>query len=266
MPITIDNTSHLNSDYGRYQGDSSSVRDGSVPVSSYSGRGDLSSGTTVTGQIIEKDGNQVTIRLGNDQTISARLQGNADIEVGMKMTFEVARGADNRTALRPLFSNLANNSAAMSALKAAGLPVNNTTLAMTDRMMSESMPVNRNALAEMFRNVSAHSNVSPESIVQMTKLNMPLTESNVIQFDNYRNFEHRITNDLQNVSDGVANLFREAVGDMTGISGNGSQVFGNMTAAEVVNEVLNLIDPDSLETIIPDKDAAEISQQVQGNE
>ena len=266
MPITIDNTSHLNSDYGRYPGDSSSVRDGSVPVSSYSGRGDLSSGTTVTGQIIEKDGNQVTIRLGNDQTISARLQGNADIEVGMKMTFEVARGADNKTALRPLFSNLANNSAAMSALKAAGLPVNNTTLAMTDRMMSESMPVNRNALAEMFRNVSAHSNVSPESIVQMTKLNMPLTESNVIQFDNYRNFEHRITNDLQNVSDGVANLFREAVGDLTDISGNGSQVFGNMTAAEVVNEVLNLIDPDSLETIIPDKDAAGVSQSVQGSE
>lgn len=225
----------------------SNVRDNAYTASRSDG---LSQGQTVTGQIVDKDGDQVTIRLENDRTISAKLAGNADIEVGMKLTFEVAKSG-GQTALRPLFSNLSGSNAAMSALRAAGLPVNNTTLAMTDRMMSESMPVNRNALAQMFRNVSAHPNVSPESIVQMTKLNMPLTESNVIQFDNYRNFEHQITDDLQNVSYGVADLLEEAVnlaGTQEGI--NISQ-FGGMTAGEVINEVLNLIDTDSLETIMP---------------
>lgn len=262
MPISIDNTNYLNNEYGRYSSaDTSALKDSTVSVHS---RDNLPSGKTVTGEIIEKDGNQVTIKLSNDQTISAKLSGNADISVGMKMTFEVATRGD-QVALRPLFSNLANNSAAMSALKAAGLPVNNTTLAMTDRMMTESMPVNRNALAEMFRNVSAHQNVSPESIVQMTKLNMPLTETNVIQFDNYRNFEHQITDDLTNVRDGITDLFKEALAVTEGLSGGGMAqnavaqsavagevpTFGSLAANEVISQVLDLIDTDNLETIMP---------------
>ena len=251
MPISIDNSNYLNSDHNRigYNNGSSaeSVRGSSGSAYSSAGRQNIAAGSTITGEIIEKDGNEVTIRLGNDQTISAKLQGNANIEVGMKMTFEVAKGANNQMSLRPLYSNLANNNAAVSALKAAGLPINDTTLAMTDKMMTESMPVNRAALTEMFRNVSSHSNVSPESIVQMTKLNMPLTESNVIQFDNYRNFEHQITNDLENAADGVASVFRDAVSDSDGA---------------VIKEVLDLIDTESLETITPDKSDVTASGQI----
>ena len=97
----------------------------------------------------------------------------------------------------------------------------------------------------------------------MTKLNMPLTESNVIQFDNYRNFEHQITNDLQTVSDGIADLFKEAVTNAAGIGQNESQPFGNLTANEVINEVLNLIDPDSLETILPEGERAVVDAAAQ---
>ena len=253
MPITIDNSNYINSDYNRRPLSGSSSAESSGSVSRYSGHsGDgLAAGSTITGEIVEKEGDQVTIRLANDQTIQAKLQGSADIEVGMKLTFEVAKGANDQTALRPLFSNLNNNSAVMAALKAAGLPINESTLAMTDKMMQESMPVNRNALAEMFRSISSHQNVSPESIVQMTKLNMPLTESNIIQFDNYRNFEHQITNDLQNVSEGIADLFNEAVTGAVSGQEVTVQAFGNMTPQDVINEVLNLIDTDALETIKP---------------
>ncbi len=236
MAITIDNNYQINENLRPGYNAQGAVLSGAVPNSD---RGDaLSAGTTVTGQIVEKDGDQVTIRLGNDRTISAKMQGNADIEVGSTMTFEVAKGSGGQTALRPLYSNLSAGSATLSALKAAGLPVNDTTIAMTDRMMSESMPVNRNALVEMFRNISAHQNASCETIVSMTKLGMPLTETNVIQYENYRNFEHQITNDLQATTSGVAEMFHEAAqsGDTA-----------------VINEVLNLIDPENLETIVPEE-------------
>lgn len=249
MPISIDgNISSSDQTRIGYTTVSENIR--SVTDGAYTAaRGDgLSQGQTVTGQIVDKEGDQVTIKLENDRTISAKLAGNADIEVGMKLTFEVAKSG-GQTALRPLFSNLSGSNAAMSALRAAGLPINNTTIAMTDKMMSESMPVNRNALAQMFRNVTSHSNVSPESIVQMTKLNMPLTESNVIQFDNYRNFEHQITGDLQNVANGVADLLEEAINL---VGGKDSQVFGGLSAGEVIGKVLDLIDTGSLETIAPD--------------
>lgn len=246
MPIIIDNN-YPNNDPGRINYNrtgAESVRD-SVASSR---QGGLSAGSTITGTIVEKDGNNVTIDVGNNRTVSAKLTGNANIDVGMKMTFEVSKSSGNQLALRPLYSNLSNSNAAMSALRAAGLPVNDTTLAMTDRMMTEGMSINRNALVDMFRNVSAHTNVSPESIVQMTKLNMPLTDSNVIQFDNYRNFEHQITGDLKAVADGVGELFKEAVTNAS----EGTNPFTGMSAQDVVKEVLALIDTESLETIFPE--------------
>ena len=260
MPLTIDGN-YANSDQTRIGYNSASsesirnVTDGAYTAARSDG---LTQGATVTGQIIDKEGDQVTIRLDNDRTISAKLAGNADIEVGMKLTFEVAKSG-GQTALRPLFSNLSGSNAAMSALRAAGLPINNTTIAMTDKMMSESMPVNRNALSLMFRNVSSHSNVSPESIVQMTKLGMPLTESNVIQFDNYRNFEHRITGDLQNVANGIADLLEEAI-NLVGDRGAAAEVFNGASANNVINNVLNLIDTQSLETITFEQPSTAVSQ------
>lgn len=251
MAITIDNNYQINDNLRPGYNTAGAAVSGAVHRGA---TGDtLSAGTTVTGEIVEKEGDQVTIKLGNDQTISAKMQGNADIEVGTTMTFEVAKGANGQTALRPLYSNLSAGSATLSALRAAGLPVNDTTIAMTDKMMSESMPVNRNALVEMFRSISAHQNASPETVVSMTKLGMPLTETNVIQYENYRNFEHQITNDLQEVTAGVSELFHEA-------AQNGDTA--------VINEVLNLIDPESLETVAPDETNATqqtVSQEVSGN-
>lgn len=258
MPLSIDGN-YSSSDQTRigYNTASESIRNVTDTAYTASRSETLAQGQTVTGQIVEKEGDQVTIKLENDRTISAKLAGNADIEVGMKLTFEVAKSG-GQTALRPLFSNLSGSNAAMSALRAAGLPINNTTIAMTDKMMSESMPVNRNALAQMFKNVTSHSNVSPESIVQMTKLNMPLTESNVIQFDNYRNFEHQITGDLQNVANGVADILEEAINL---VGRDSTDVFGTLSAGEVVSRVLDLIDTDSLETIAADRvDSAVVSE------
>lgn len=258
MPLSIDGN-YSSSDQTRigYNTASESIRNVNDTAYTASRSETLAQGQTVTGQIVEKEGDQVTIKLENDRTISAKLAGNADIEVGMKLTFEVAKSG-GQTALRPLFSNLSGSNAAMSALRAAGLPINNTTIAMTDKMMSESMPVNRNALAQMFKNVTSHSNVSPESIVQMTKLNMPLTESNVIQFDNYRNFEHQITGDLQNVANGVADILEEAINL---VGRDSTDVFGTLSAGEVVSRVLDLIDTDSLETIAADRvDSAVVSE------
>ena len=103
MPISIDGN-YSNSDQTRigYNTSSESIRsvtDGAYTAARSDG---LSQGQTVTGQIVEKEGDQVTIKLGNDRTISAKLAGNADIEVGMKLTFEVAKSG-GQTALRPLF-------------------------------------------------------------------------------------------------------------------------------------------------------------------
>lgn len=194
----------------------------------------LNAGNTISGEVVAKEGNTITLKMQGGQLLEALLTGNADISVGKNINFEVAKTGTGKIALRPLFANLSSNNAAVSALKAASLPVNNTTLSMTNRMMLEGMSINKNALLDMFKNVSTNSGVSPETIVQMSKLEMPLTEDNVIRFENYRNFEHRITGDIINLSEGLGEVLSE----------ESNRVFSNVLNDNALNDILNVIESD----------------------
>lgn len=167
-------------------------------------------GTTVSGEIVEVSGKDITIRLDNNQTVSAKLDGNVSLTPGQIMSFEVRSGQNDAVELRPLMANLSADSAAVKALTAAGLSVNETNLAFTNEMMKEGMSVNRNALLAMQRSVTSFPSASPADVVALTKLGMPISETNLTQFANYRNFEHQIILDVTNVANGLADIVKES--------------------------------------------------------
>lgn len=207
MSILFGNSSNINSNsYSQpiATGDAIGIR-GTVNVSN-----DLPNGGTVSGEVVSKDGNQITLKLSNDQTISARLEGNSNIEVGNRLTFEVAKGGGNQTLLRPLFSNMAANPAVNAALKAAGLPLTGTNIAMTSQMMNEGMSVSRNALYDMARIVSSNPGANAATVVSMTNLNIPVTTDNINQYENYQNFKHQIMSDVINIADGLTDMMKES--------------------------------------------------------
>lgn len=217
MPISLSNNPYSNSDLSM-----SSLTKGQ-PVVNENGEEisrvsvgnaskELLSSNTVSGEIVQVDGDNITIKMANDTLIEAKLAGNVNVSLGQKLSFEVSKSINNQISLRPLYSNLSNSSAVMSALKSAGLPINDVTLNMTDKMMQEGMSINKNSLIDMFKSVSAHRNVSPETVVQVNKLGMPTTDNNLTQFENYRNFEHRITDDIIKITDGITDVLSE-VGD-----------------------------------------------------
>lgn len=206
----------------------------------------LSAGSTLSGEVVSKDGNTVTLKLSNNQTISAKLDGNADVSVGQKLTFEVAKSAQNQTLLRPLYSNLAANSAVSTALKEAILPVNERNVAFTSQMMKEGMPINKNALLDMARSVASFPEADLTTIVQMKKIGLEINDTNITQFDNYKNFTHQIVNDSSIVGDGLANIIADTIeanlGDFESI-------------IDVTNEILNLVDTEATEILLPSNDS-----------
>ena len=204
-------------------------------------------GDIVSGEILSKDGNQITLKLDNNQTISAKLDGNADISVGQKLLFEIGKASNEQTVLRPLYANMANYSSARAAITQAGLPVNETTLTFTSEMMKEGMAVNKNALLDMARTVAGFSNVDSNILVQMTKLGLQINESNITQFTNYSNLEHQILGDADNIAAGLTNMLQDAANSADGIN---IDSFVNIT-----NEILNLVDLEGLDVIAADTES-----------
>ncbi len=195
---------------------SSSVQQGAQTgttgaASDLSQSGSLTMGQVFSGEVISVDGKEIQLLLDNNQTLSARLDSGLNVAVGQILSFEVKSTANNQTSLRPLYANLTQNPSILNALKGANMPVTDTNIAMVSSMMEEGMPVNKQALWSMAKLVNENSFASPATLVQLTKLGLPIDELTVRQFENYKNFEHQIVKDAANLAEGLAKLLSEGL-------------------------------------------------------
>lgn len=148
--------------------------------------GDLSAGSIFDGTINSVRGGKVTLALGNGQTITARLDGKMDLQQGSSMFFQVRANDGQTIAIRP-YTELGNvsNPILLNALSAAQVPATDRTLVMVDTMMQEQMSIGRQSILDMAKLVGANPDANVQTIVQMTKLGLPVTEEMAAQFENY---------------------------------------------------------------------------------
>ncbi len=151
---------------------------------------------------------QVTLALGNGQVITARMDGKLALSQGQSMFFQVKSNDGTQIAIRP-YSGLGNieNPTLVTALTAAGLPVNEKNLVMVNTMMQEQMPIDRNSLNEMVKTLLANENIDSKTIVQMTKAGIPVSEAMAAQFENYRMDQHAIVKELDTLMNQMPELF-----------------------------------------------------------
>lgn len=148
--------------------------------------GDLSAGSIFEGTINSVRSGKVTLALGNGQTITARLDGKMDLQQGSSMFFQVRANDGQTIAIRP-YTELGNvsNPILFNALSAAQVPATDRTLVMVDTMMQEQMSIGRQSILDMAKLVGANPDANVQTIVQMTKLGLPVTEEMAAQFENY---------------------------------------------------------------------------------
>lgn len=203
---------------------------------------DLKPGQLIQGEVIGRNGSELQIRLTPDTVITAKLENGVELLSGKAVTFEVKTNGAGLLALSPLFENMGGDAQAMKALDMAGLPVNSRTLEMVDSMMKEGLSVDRNSLAEMFKQVMNHTDFSPSQIVTLFRMSVDITPENLQQLSNYQNLEHQITKDMTGILDALQEQYQALLqqGDKEG-------------AVELYRAFLQLFLPD---TAIPEEEAA----------
>ncbi len=162
-------------------------------------------GTTIQGEIIAKNGNEVQIRIDKDTVLQARLEQDVNVEEGQNIRFQVKNNGTTLT-LSPLLTNTAQADNVYKALQMAGLPINESTVAMTDEMMKLGMSIDSRSLQNMFKDVVTHTDASATDVVFLHKMDMPLTESNLRQIQNYTELQHEVIKGMQDVTDALQGL------------------------------------------------------------
>lgn len=160
--------------------------------------GELSAGSVFEGTVNSVKGGKVTLALGNGQVLTARLEGKVDMKPGTAMFFQVKSNDGLTVSIRP-YSGLGNasNPILSGALTAAQVPVTERTLAMVDAMMQENMSVDRQSILDMVKILNANPESNVQTIVQMTKLGLPVTETMATQFENYLSDRHALLNEME---------------------------------------------------------------------
>ena len=199
--------------------------------------GDLSAGSIFEGTINSVRGGKVTLALGNGQTITARLDGKMDLQQGSSMFFQVRANDGQTIAIRP-YTELGNvsNPILLNALSAAQVPATDRTLVMVDTMMQEQMSIGRQSILDMAKLVGANPDANVQTIVQMTKLGLPVTEEMAAQFENYLSDRQALVGEMDLAAGHMMELLSdEALSPETALSLYGKMLDIFMPGAEAAD-------------------------------
>lgn len=163
-------------------------------------------GQTIQGELVFRNGNEVQIRVADDLVLQAKLDRNMNLEMGMNLTFQVKNNG-KALLLSPLFTNVASDANVLKALDMASLPLNKTTTSMTQQLMEAGLPIDRNTLQQVYREVNLYPEATSSDIVNLHKMKMPVNADNVTQMVSYRNLTHQLVTGLNNVLDAVPEMF-----------------------------------------------------------
>lgn len=166
-------------------------------------------GQTIRGEVVTRNGSEIQIRLSEDMVLNARVDQSINLEPGQNVTFEV-RSNRGSLSLSPLFTNVAADVNVMKALDMAGLPVNETSVAMTEQLMKAGLSVNRNMLHQVYREVNSFPGAEVSDVVNLHRLGMPVNEANMQQMASYRNLSHQLIDGMNTVLETLP----RAIGDM----------------------------------------------------
>ena len=148
--------------------------------------GSLTVGSAISGQVMKVEGDTVYVKLPSE-VLTAKLQEGVNLQPGQSVTFAVSGISDKQITLQALFQNSAQTQVLGKALEQAGIVQTADSLSMVDAMMREGMSVDKNALWQMYRQVLDHPQTTGENIVLMNRLQIPVNDLTVAQFQNLQN-------------------------------------------------------------------------------
>lgn len=176
----------------------------------------LKPGQTIQGTVVSRNGNSVQIELAQDFAINARIDKSVSLALGQMMSFEIKANSSSLMSLAPLYTNTANTATILRALTAAGLPETSANIEMVAKMMEEGMPIDKDSILNMSRTLLDFPGQNPTSIIQMTRLELPVTPENIEQFEHYQNANHQILGSAETIMEELPQTFTALVNEGQG--------------------------------------------------
>lgn len=175
----------------------------SVPLSM------LTEGQIFRGQVLDITSQGIKIQLNPEQILFARLGEQVELNIGQQMAFQVRENKGDQLIIHPMQNeNAGSIGAAERALTANGFSHSERNIQIVQNMMREGMPLNRESIRVIMQQAIEYPSADIRQLVAMNRLNIPITEANIKQFQAYAGGEHRLTMQTDTVLQSVENILQ----------------------------------------------------------
>ena len=207
-------------------------------------------GQTLRGEIVSREGSNAQIRLLQDVLIDAKVDADIRLELGQNITFQVKSNGQTLN-LSPLFTNMATEGTVRKALDMASLPTNENTVAMTKQLMDAGLPIDKNTLQQIWHESNNFPDAEIMDIVNLHRLELPVTEENISQMASYRNLTHQLTEGIADASEALTATLQEMVagGDVEQAAGLYQAITDLLLAEGEVSGATDTVQAENTQTL-----------------
>lgn len=173
----------------------------------------LAPGQILQGEVVENLGDTIKLLVnmnGENVPLQARLEQSMMVNAGRSLLFQVKNNGST-LSLSPLFENMGMEQNALKALETASLPVNETTMELTARMMQEGISIDKNTLQEMYHQVVSNQDAEIMDLIDLHKLDLPVTPENLNQIHSYKAMTHQLVGGVKQMSQEFIDLLQDMV-------------------------------------------------------
>lgn len=187
----------------------------------------LQPGDTFQGEIVSVNGEDVQIQLANGQYMAAKLERDVQLALGQIMNLQVQSNKDNRVVLKPIYDGkMQMLRVGEAALRAAHMAVNDRTMTLVSTLLENGMSINKNTLMLFNRLTLQNPNANMADLIKLSKLQLPINDNTLSQFQNYQKSEHKLLDGIREASDEILKLYDTLTGktevlNSQNLSGNG---------------------------------------------
>lgn len=176
----------------------------------------MAPGQVIEGKILSTQGDSLRLLLNNNTVLNTTVMSDANLVSGRVMSFEIQGNSSDTITLRPLHLNTENEATAVKALESAHINVNDETLKMVDGLMKEGMPINKETLQSINKDMSMFPNTGVDNIILAHKLGLEVNNENLSSIDMYRNNNQWMIQNIDDYANEISDVIREAASQNDG--------------------------------------------------
>ena len=173
----------------------------------------LQAGQTIQGEIVSIKGKDVQIAILKDVIVDAKLAQGMNLTPGVTMPFQVKANNSQGLSLIPLFTNIAADPNVLKALDMAQIPVSDRSLEMVQTLMEKGMPIDKQSLQEMYREVVGFKDTPVKDMITLHQMEMPVNRDNLTQLSLYQNNQHYLKDTFSEIGNSIGGQLEQLIAE-----------------------------------------------------